>query len=115
MEFNPDLAILHVGTNSLRGNTSEIQIAQDIVDLAVNLKTDENKILVSGIIARRDNLNEKAEKVNDFLRVKCAQFKLPFMIHSNIRSEIHLKPKGQHLNTTGSSLLSDNFATYINT
>ena len=114
MEFNPDLAILHVGTNSLRGNTSEQQIAQDIVDLAVNIKTDENNILVSSIIARRDNLKEKAEKVNDFLRIKCAQLKLPFLRHNNIRSEIHLKPKGQHLNAAGSTLLSDNFAVYIN-
>ena len=114
MEFNPDLAILHVGTNSLRGDISEEQIATDILKLATSIKTDKNDILVSSILPRRDQLKEKAEKVNDFLSIKCSQFNVPFMRHNNIRSEIHLKPKGLHLNTTGSTLLSDNFAAYIN-
>ena len=114
MEFNPDIAILHVGTNSLRGDTSEEQIATDIVKLATSMKTDKNQILVSSILSRRDQLKGKAEKVNDLLAIKCSQLKVPFMRHNNIRSEIHLKPKGLHLNTTGSTLLSDNFAAYIN-
>ena len=114
MEFNPDLAILHVGTNSLRGDISEEQVATDILKLATSIKTDKNDILVSSILPRRDQLKEKAEKVNDFLSMKCSQFNIPFMRHNNIRSEIHLKPKGLHLNTTGSTLLSDNFAAYIN-
>ena len=114
MEFEPDLAILHVGSNNLRSNTSEQQIASDIVNLATSLKTDNNKILVSSIIARRDQFKNKAEKVNDYLHVKCSQANLPFLRHNNIRSEIHLKPKGVHLNNTGTTLLSDNFAAYIN-
>ena len=114
MEFNPDLVILHCGTNSLRGPENEEKIATDILTLANSLKTDSNDILVSSIVPRRDQLKVKAEKVNDILCIKCTQFKIPFMKHNNLRSEIHLKPKGQHLNKEGSSLLSDNFAAWIN-
>ena len=113
MEFNPDIAILHVGTNSLRGDT-ELKIAEDIVKLATTIKTDTNDILVSSILPRRDQLKDKAEKVNDLLRIKCSQSNVPYIRHNNIRSEMHLKPKGLHLNTKGSELLSDNFAAYIN-
>ena len=115
MEFEPDMAILHVGTNDLRSDTSEQQIATDIVNLATSLKTDKNEICVSSITARRDQLKNKAEKVNDYLRIKCSQVNLHFIRHNNIRSEMHLKPKGQHLNSTGTTLLSDNFAAYVNT
>ena len=114
MEFDPDLVILHCGTNSLRGPDNEEKIAMDIVNLANSIKTDTNNILVSSIVARRDQLQEKAEKVNEFLCIKCRQCNLPFMKHNNLRSEIHLKPKGQHLNKEGSALLSDNFAAWIN-
>ena len=114
MEFNPDLVILHCGTNSLRGPENEEKIATDILTLAKSLKTDTNDILVSSIVPRRDQLKEKAEKVNDVLCIKCTQFNVPFIKHNNLRSEMHLKPKGQHLNKEGSSLLSDNFAAWIN-
>jgi len=113
MEFNPDLVILHVGTNSLRGSDTEGQIADDIVNLANQLKTDNNEIIVSSIIARRDEQKDKAKRVNDFLIMRCEQFKIPFIRHENI-NETHLKPKGLHLSTKGSDLLSDNFIGWIN-
>ena len=115
MEFDPDLAILHVGTNSLRGGNTEGKIADDILSLASRMKKETNEIIVSSIIARRDQYKEKAEKVNDFLQIKCSQVNMPFIRHNNIRGEIHLKPKGLHLNYKGSSLLSDNFVNWINT
>ena len=98
MEFDPDIAILHVGTNSLRGGNTESKIADDILSLACRMKKETNEIIVSSIIARRDQYKEKAEKVNDFLQIKCSQVNIPFIRHNNIRGEIHLKPKGLHLN-----------------
>ena len=114
MDFDPDLAILHVGTNSLRTSDTEQKIAEDILNLANNIKKDTNEIIISSIIASRDNFKEKAEKVNDFPYSKCQQQNIPFIRH-NIRGEIHLKPKVLHLNFKGSDLLSDNFAAWINT
>ena len=115
MEFNPDLTILHVGTNSLRSENNEEKIAEEILVLANSIKKETNEIIVSSIIARRDLFKEKAEKVNDILHSKCLQLEIPFIRHNNIRSEIHLEPKGLHLHFKGSDLLSDNFAAWINT
>ena len=53
MEFEPDLAILHVGTNSLRSMDTEQKIADDILNLANNIKKDTNEIIISSIIPRR--------------------------------------------------------------
>ena len=115
MEFEPDLAILHVGTNSLRSGDVENKIAEDILCLANGMKKDTNEIIVSSIITRRDEYKEKAEKVNDYLQIKCKQINMPFIRHTNIRGDFHLKPRGLHLNYKGSTLLSDNFAKWINT
>ena len=49
-----------------------------------------------------------------FFYSKCQQLDILFIRHNNIRNEIHLKPKGLHLNFKGSELLSDNFAAWIN-
>ena len=115
MEFDPDLTILHVGTNSLRSMDTEQKIADDILNLANNIKKDTNDIIISSIIRRRDQFKEKGEKVNEFLYNKCQQLDIPFIRHNNILREIHLKPKGLHLNFKGSDLLSNNFAAWINT
>ena len=58
MDFNPDFIILHTGTNSLRGERTPEDLAEEIIDLATSLKSDENEIVISEIIARRDQLNE---------------------------------------------------------
>ena len=113
MEFNPDLVILHVGTNSLRGSDTDAKIADDIVTLAKELKTNNNEIIISSIIERRDELKDKAKRVNDFLVMRSAQFKIPLIRHDHI-NENHLKPKGLHLSTKGSELLSENFIGWIN-
>ena len=59
MDSNPEFIILHTGTNSLRGERTPEDLAEEIIDLATSLKSDENEIVISEIIARRDQLNEK--------------------------------------------------------
>ena len=49
-EFN-DLIILHCGTNDLRSNKLPNEIAKEIADLANELKTDKNEVMVSTIKA----------------------------------------------------------------
>lgn len=115
MPLDPNLVILHVGTNNLRESTSAENIANDIVKLASSLKNDNNDIMVSSIIDRKDNVREKARQVNNFLKIKCDELNLPYIKHDNITSDTHLKPKGVHLNKTGTSLLASNFITWINT
>ena len=115
MGDNPDLVIIHVGTNSLRGNSTPHQVANEIVELATTLKNDTNEIVVSSIVPRRDHLREKVEKVNDILTTKTSTLGIGFIRHTNINSNNHLQPKGLHLNNKGTITLLDNFLNWINT
>ena len=65
-EFNPEIFVLHVGTNDLPLNKSP----QDIVTLAESMKIETNKI-VSGIVCRADSFREKVNEVNAHLNVIC--------------------------------------------
>ena len=47
MKHDPDLVILHAGSNSLREADSAQQQAQNIITLATSLKTEENEIVLS--------------------------------------------------------------------
>ena len=57
-EFNNDLVILHCGTNDLRSEKPPLEIANEIMDLALEVKTNLNEVMVSGIVPRRDKLND---------------------------------------------------------
>ena len=98
MAFNPDLVILHTGTNSLRGESTPKEVAEEVINFATNLKSDDNEIIVSEIISRNDQLKEKAETVNDYLRMKTMELGIGYISHNNINTDIHLNPKGLHLN-----------------
>ena len=62
MRHNPNLITIHVGTNDLRSINSPNDIAQGIIELGMKLKSDENDIMVSGIVARKE---ENYLKIND--------------------------------------------------
>ena len=85
MAFNPDFIILHTGTNSLRGERTPEDLAEEIIDSATNLKSDENEIVISEIIARRDQINEKVSKVNEISRMKSSEMRIGFISHNNIK------------------------------
>ena len=65
---NPDRFIIHVGTSDLRSEQDPETIARNIVEVANNSKTDTNKVLISSIVSRRDNLNGRGRQVNIFLK-----------------------------------------------
>ena len=114
---DPDIVVLHCGTNSLRDEDSAEKIASDIADLAAKMKSDENEVVVSSIICRGDNLNEKAEKVNSTLLSLCQGLHLGYLDNSNINQE-HLTYKGRfpglHLNADGTNILFSNLVNSIN-
>ena len=43
-DFNPDHIILHCQNNDLNSNRASSQIAREIIDLALSVKSDKNKI-----------------------------------------------------------------------
>ena len=69
----PDHVILHTGTNDLLREKTAGQIARSITELAMSLKDNDNSVVVSGIIPRNDNLNNKATEVNNHLLLKCKE------------------------------------------
>eukprot|EP00795_Rhopilema_esculentum_P010798 gene10798-biopygen13251 len=52
MKKNPDIVVLHVGTNSLGTNKPADEIASEICDLAADLRNGANEVVVSAIISR---------------------------------------------------------------
>ena len=60
--FENDLVILHVGTNDLRDNKTAKEIANNIIELAIDMKSGKNDdIMVSGIIPRNGKYNVKRQ------------------------------------------------------
>ena len=76
------------------------------------MKTDTNEIMISGLTMRNDNLQVKGMKVNDFLKIKSSQLGFGYIDNNNLK-QIHLNPKGLHLNFKGSEALARNFINAI--
>ena len=113
VEENPNLYILHVGTNDLRESKSAEKIADEIVDLAVTLKNEKNEVTVSGICPREDNLNDKARNVNENLAWRCHRQKLGFIEHEQLDAKKDTNTSKLHLNKAGNSILQRSFLNEI--
>ena len=66
-DFNLNHTILHCKTNDLSSERTASQIARSIIELALTLKSHDNKISISLFVPRNDNLNNKANGVNSCL------------------------------------------------
>ena len=108
----PDLYILHAGTNDLRSGKQPVEIANEIIQVAASLQTDQNEVAVSAIVKRSDQWDEKGKRVNEYLKFKTRQINLGFIEHNNI-TNVHLNNGGLHLNNKGVELISSNFANFI--
>ena len=86
-KYENDLVILHVGTNDLRDQKAVTEIAKEIVELAIDMKTEKNDIMISGTIPRRDNLNEKVMEVNKLLQNTCGSYNLYVIDNTNVNKE----------------------------
>ena len=116
MRHNPNLIALHVGTNDLRSTKSSNDIAQEIIELGMKIQTEENDIIISAIVARKDDnkLEEKRCKVNEILKSKTSELGLGFIEHNEINPQIHCNYGGLHLNFDGTFILGSNFVDMIN-
>ena len=109
-----DLIILHFGTNSLRGSKTAEDIAKEIVEIGIDMKTTNNEIMISGIVPRDDKLNYKGIEVNAFLCSLCSTYNFYFIDnHKNIRRDKHLNSSGLHLNSSGTYALGNNLVNAI--
>ena len=58
-DFNPDVYLIHVGTNDLSSNKSPAQISLNILNLANSLKLDNTTIIASSIVPSYDENKNK--------------------------------------------------------
>ena len=63
-EKSPAEIIICVGTNDLSSDKDPKDIANDMMQLAKSVKTDENKVAVSTILPREDKFNSNTKEVN---------------------------------------------------
>ena len=83
--------------------------SSDIMRLALNMKSDNNDVMISAIISRGDKLNDKGMLVNELLTEECKAHNLTFIDNSNLVSHKHLNGSGLHLNFRGTISLASNF------
>ena len=108
LRYQPDLIIIHGGSNDLRSEKTSRQIAEEISKLAGSVKSDENDVIISGIVRRNDDLHTKGLQVNDFVKLFCSDNNIGFLDNSCIESK-HLTSSGLHLNYSGTVALANNF------
>ena len=82
-DFDLDQIILQCGTNDLNSEGTAGQIARSITELSFSLKSKGNKISISLIVPRNDNLNNKTSEVNCRLVRMCAEENIPYIDHTN--------------------------------
>ena len=108
LEQNPEAIILHSGTNDLKSDSSPEEIARDIINLTTSCKTQTNKVILSSIVPRYDNLDEKATRVNKCLKKECEARNICFIDHRNISPKHNCNRSGLHLNYSGTKKLIEN-------
>ena len=90
---------MHISTNDLPGSKNSHEIANEIVELANSIKTRENNLDVSSIVAKKKikNLKDKWEEHNSQL-----------IQNHNINPLHHTNAKGLDLNDYGDKQLTRN-------
>ena len=108
MRYNPNLVILHAGTNDLAERPAN-NIVSDIMKLALDLKCPENNVMVSELVGRADKHHSKVLNVNHLLKQECQAYGINLIEHKNIKVSDHLNFSGLHLNHHGTVELVRNF------
>ena len=113
-DFNPNEIILYVGTNNLNSEKTSSQIANSIIDFRNSLKTDNNDINISLFAPRADNLNNKANGVNNRLVIMCNQRHIRFINHSDdIQPKKYVNDSKVHLNRYGAIVFAKTFTKFL--
>ena len=106
---NPENIVLHCGTNDLKKENSANEISNDIIEVALLCKSDNNNVLVSGTIPPSDKLNTKVIEVNRDLKNECRKRNICFISSSNINPKYKCNKSGLHLNWKGTNKRLENF------
>ena len=89
---NPEVVIIHAGTNDLSSDYTPTEIATINIDLAVDLKKNLKRscdAMIYSIIPRGDQLQQKAFHDNKELKELCASKNIIYIEHGNIHPRNH--------------------------
>ena len=113
-KFNPSHIALHCGTNDLSSERKASQIAKSFIELALSFKSQDNKMSISLIVPRNDNLNNKASEVNSCLAHTCAERSIPYIDHTNsIQRENHLNESKLFFNRYGTIVSVNSISKFL--
>ena len=112
-DFDPNHTILHCGTNDLNSDRTSSQIAKEIIDLALSLKSDKNGISISLLTPRSDKLNNNASEVNNRLINMCSQRNIAYIDHSSSIQQNHINENKVHLNRYGTKVFANTFSKFL--
>ena len=113
-DFNPNHIILHCGTNDVSSERTASQIARSIIELALSLKSQDNKILISLVVPRNDNLSNKASEVNSCLVHMYIEQNIPYINHTNsIQPDNHLNESKLHFNRYGAIAFTNSISKFL--
>ena len=101
---DPNHFIIHADTNGLRSSKDPGTVGKNVIDIAKNIKSGKNEVLISSIVSGRCNLNGKDHQVN-----KWVKFFFIYVGPGNIKPRQYCNYGGIHLNTGGNKIMADNF------
>ena len=114
LKTKPERIMFYCGTNDLKNNTSQ-SIADNILSLAKSSQPENNIVLVSSIIPRKDHLDKKGKEVKIiFFKKRCNEMNLAFISHGNVRARYHCNYDDLHLNDKGATLFTKNILSALN-
>ena len=90
--------MLHYATNDLNSGRTFSQITREIVNLALSLKSEKNKISISLLTPRSNKLNKKVNEVNIRLMNMCFDRNIAYIDHSTSIQQNHINESKVHLN-----------------
>ena len=111
LKHKPNVIILHCGTNDLRHNDDDENVADNILKLALDISSTSS-VIISGITSRDDRFKKRIMKVNKHIEEKCSERNIGFVDNSNILAE-HLNRGRLHLNRKGTKILSNNIELFF--
>ena len=112
-DFNPDLCILHVGTNNLSLDDMPEVISSYIIDTAKLMMTGKNKIMILNIVPRGDKYKEKGEILSKVINEACHKENISVISHININPKRHLNQSKLHFNNFGNSVFVKNVRNFL--
>ena len=105
---------MHKRTNELKSTETANQIYRSVTDLALSLKLETNAVTISLIFPRKDNPNNKTQKVNSRLINMCGERDILFINYTDtIDTERHLNESKLHLNKSGTIEFAKNVCEFL--